>query len=182
VIPTTQTKAREESEAAYSVTQKSSSQPEREAVETRVPRDPNVGAATQSAGCDAAECLGELSPSAMATLRASAAKAQDCYETELKSQPELEGRWTVLLRLLSEPSRDGKPCPVTIEQEGFKASDTFRNCLVEVLGSTQAKATNGCVDVALPLAFVRQEITPPAPTTSERASDTSASGSNPGHQ
>lgn len=156
VTATNQPKAQTETSTDYSVTQLSASQPERG---SRTGRDEPVKLPLEVAqGCDAAECTGELSSAGAALLRESAAKARDCYEQELKEHPELEGRWSVLVRLLSARATDEKPCPMTVEQAGFAASDTFKKCIFDMLGQTSAKATGGCVDVAVPLSFVRQEI------------------------
>jgi hypothetical protein len=160
VTAANQPKAQAQAPADYSVTQLSASQPERAA---GVKRDEPVRLPPEVAqGCDAAECTGELSSAGAALLRESAAKTRDCYEQELKEHPELEGRWSILVRLLSARTKDEKPCPMTVEQAGFTGSEPFKKCLFDVLAQTSAKATGGCVDVAVPLSFVRQEVEAPA--------------------
>lgn len=163
--------------ADYSLTQLSASQPERGGRKPDAKSEPLEVAppAVPTQGCDAAECTGDLPAVALAQLRAAAAKSEDCYEKELKEHPQLEGKWTVLLRLTSDRAPGAKLCPMTIERAGFEASDAFRKCLFGVLEQTQAKSVNGCVDVALPLSFVRQEIEVPAATSEAGGAPSSSS-------
>lgn len=104
--------------------------------------------------CDVELCEGELSATAIAALRATAAKANDCYESALKEQNQLEGKMMVRLRLAA----GREPCEATIEQSSFAAPEAFSRCVLERLRQTEARPRSGCVDVALPLSFVRQEV------------------------
>lgn len=104
--------------------------------------------------CDVELCDGELEPSAILELRTSAEKAYDCYEQELKEQNQLEGKMMVRLRLAA----GREPCEIRIEEGALTGSDTFRTCVTERLRQTQARPTSGCIDVALPLSFVRKEV------------------------
>lgn len=106
------------------------------------------------ARCDVELCEGELSATAIAALRATAAKANDCYETALKDQNQLEGKMMVRLRLAA----GREPCDARIEQSSFTVPETFSRCVIERLLQTEARPQSGCVDVALPLSFVRQEV------------------------
>jgi hypothetical protein len=99
-----------------------------------------------------------LDDSAVKELRTTATRAEECYERELKDNAQLEGKLTVLVRLPGPLAKGRGMCPARIEGRGLAASETFKTCLVELFGNTKARATNGCVDVALPLAFVRKEI------------------------
>jgi len=104
--------------------------------------------------CDAELCEGDLSAAAIAKLRASAAKTDDCYEVELKEQTQLEGRMTVRLRLAA----GREPCDIRIDSGAQLGSEAFRRCVIERLGETEARPEAGCIDVVLPLSFVRQEV------------------------
>jgi hypothetical protein len=90
-------------------------------------------------------------------LRATAQKVQDCYERELKDQNQLEGKLMARLRL----AKGREPCEVRVEKGGMSGSETFVKCVVERLRETKARPESGCVDVALPLTFVRQEVEAP---------------------
>lgn len=139
------------SDAEYSLTQSSASAPARGSCRgSDCVEAPQVAPAR----CDVEECAGELGPAAIAELRATAAKANDCYESALKDQNQLEGRLLVRLRLAA--GRD--PCEIRIEQKSFDAPEALTQCVLARLRATEARPRSGCVDVALPLAFVRQEI------------------------
>lgn len=104
--------------------------------------------------CDVDLCEGELTPAAITELRASAEKANDCYERELKTQNQLEGKMLVRLRLAA----GREPCDVRIEQSSVKGSEDFNHCVLDRLRRTAARPSSECVDVALPLSFVRKEV------------------------
>jgi hypothetical protein len=146
----------------YSVTQLSASQPDRASRDASESSSTVASVVTPAESCDTEECTGELSSSAAANLREAAAKTRDCYEQELKDHPDVEGRWTVLVRVLSDRSKNAPKCPLTIEKAGFSGSEAFKQCLNRVMTQTEATAIHGCVDVALPLSFVRQEVEAPA--------------------
>lgn len=138
--------------ADYSLTQRSASAPERGRCPGGVCAEPIL---PQAPGrCDVELCEGELAPAAVANLRSSAQSATECYENALKDQNQLEGKMLVRLRLAAAR----EPCDVRIEQRTFEASPSFIECVLERLRKTEAHPDSGCVDVALPLSFVRHEI------------------------
>jgi hypothetical protein len=164
----------------YSVTQFSASRPDRASRDSSNSNSSAVSAVTPVESCDTEECTGELSSNAAASLREAAAKTRDCYEKELKEHPDAEGRWTVLVRLLSDRSKAAPKCPLTIERAGFSGSEAFIQCLNHVMTQTDAKAVHGCVDVALPLSFVRQEVDAPAMGGAPSSTNSTAAGANLG--
>lgn len=135
----------------YSLTQHGQNQPDRTACSGGNCDD---GRPQPPGRCDVDLCEGELSPTAIAELRASAEKANDCYERELKTQNQLEGKMLVRLRLAA----GREPCDVRVEQSSVKGSADFINCVLERLRRTAARPSSECVDVALPLSFVRKEV------------------------
>jgi hypothetical protein len=141
----------------YSLTQRSASRPDRAGCKGAGCSDDSTpnGALGR---CDAEICEGDLSETGIAELRAAAVKASDCYETELKDKHQLEGKMTVRLRLAA----GREPCEIRIEQNSLQASETFAKCVIARLGESRARPSSGCVDLALPLAFVRQEVEAPA--------------------
>jgi hypothetical protein len=142
--------------ADYSLTQRSASQPNRGSCnQTNGCADPQTTDAMTGIGrCDVELCEGELSATALTDLRASAAQARDCYERELKERNRLEGKMLVRLRLAA--GRD--PCEIHVQEAEFAASETFVNCVLLRLRETKARPTAGCIDLVLPLVFVRQEV------------------------
>jgi hypothetical protein len=146
-----------EGDAEFTLTQKSSSQPNRGQANTAAP-----STLTVDQSCSAESCEGVLPSEAISELKKTAAAASDCYERELKENVELEGKLTMLLRVLDRASPERGPCNVTVESSTFKLPAAFESCLVEVLKKTAARSKQGCVDVALPLSFVRQEVEVPA--------------------
>lgn len=158
--------------AEYSLTQRSASQQNRGACTAANGCVDSVAAAmtTDRASapgrCDVELCEGDLSASAVAELRTTAARAQDCYERELKEKSQLEGKMMVRLRL----AKGREPCEIRVEKSDFAGSESFVKCVVERLRETKSQPNSGCVDLALPLSFVRQEIeaTPDAGTAVSR--------------
>ncbi len=146
--------------AEYSLTQRSASQQNRGTCTAANGCVDSVATATATVmatapgRCDVELCEGDLSASAVAELRAMAAKAQDCYERELKEKNQLEGKMMVRLRL----AKGREPCEIRVEKSDFVGSESFVKCVVERLRETKAQPNSGCVDLALPLSFVRQEV------------------------
>ncbi|HMA97016.1 MAG TPA: hypothetical protein VKP30_30235, partial [Polyangiaceae bacterium] len=134
----------------YSLTQLAQNQPDRATCSGGRCKD-DAAQREVPGRCDLELCEGELAPSAIAELRATAEKANDCYERELKEQNLLEGKMVVRLRLAA----GREPCEVRVEQSSLKGSDNFINCVLDRLRRTEARPTSGCVDIALPLSFVR---------------------------
>lgn len=139
--------------ADFTLTQNSSSKPNRGMSANQEPPKLIV-----DQGCSAESCEGELSAVAVSELKKTAAAATDCYERELKENADLEGKLTLLLRVLDRAYQLQGPCNVQVESATFKLPAAFEACVVEVLKKTGARSTQGCVDVALPLAFVRQVV------------------------
>lgn len=141
------------SDAEYSLTQQSASHPDRGAC--RGGRCDDTATTTNVLGrCDVESCEGELTPTAISELRATAAKTNDCYERELKDQNQLEGKMMVRLRLAA----GREPCEIRVEQSSISGSETFLTCVTDRLRQTEAHPSSGCIDVALPLSFVRKEV------------------------
>jgi hypothetical protein len=143
--------------ADYALTQQSASRPDRTpCTEHNGCGEQKVAGETNQAPgrCDVELCEGDLSPTAVADLRAAAAKTRECYERELKEHPELEGKMMAHLRL----AYGREPCEVHVEAGSLKVSESFVKCVVDQLRETRARPSSGCVDLALPLAFVRQEV------------------------
>jgi hypothetical protein len=141
-----------EGDSPYALTQHSASQP------SRGSGGPTVAPVLAMGRCDVESCDGNLSPAAVAELRVTASKARDCYERELKENNQLQGKMIVRLRL----ALGRAPCEIHIEQNTLAASESFAPCVIERLRETSARPDSGCVDLALPLTFVRQEVdTPP---------------------
>jgi len=140
----------------YSLTQRSASQPNRGActssngcIQAAAP-----GLVATPGRCDAESCDGDLSASGVAELRVAAQKAQDCYEAALKDQNQLEGKMLVRLRL----AKGRQPCEVRVEKGPLSSSEPFVKCVIERLRETTVQPDSGCIDVALPLTFVRKEV------------------------
>ncbi|MGC4068544.1 MAG: hypothetical protein QM784_28620 [Polyangiaceae bacterium] len=146
----------------YSLTRKSSSTPERQGNAQPQPSPLESRSSSLEQECDARDCEGTLDEVAVKELRATAAHAEECYERELKDNAQLEGKLTVLVRLPGPSAKVPGACPARIEGRGegrgFAASEAFKTCLVELFRNTKARAAEGCVDVALPLSFVRKEV------------------------
>jgi hypothetical protein len=106
--------------------------------------------------CDVELCEGDLSSADVADLRATAARTRECYERELEANRELEGKVMAHLRL----AHGREPCEVRLEINSLKVSESFVKCVVERLRETRARPSSGCIDLALPLALVRQEVDP----------------------
>jgi hypothetical protein len=142
--------------ADYSLTQRSASQQNRgtcTAANGCVDSAATAMVATPGQ-CNVELCEGDLSASAVAELRMTAGKAQDCYERELKEKHQLEGKMMVRLRL----AKGREPCEIRVEKSDFAGSESFVKCVVERLRETRTQPNSGCIDLALPLSFVRQEV------------------------
>jgi hypothetical protein len=142
--------------AEFSLTQRSASQPNRGACTAANGCVDGTGTASGATPgrCDVELCEGDLSASAVSDLRATAQKAQDCYERELKEKNQLEGKMMVRLRL----AKGREPCEIRVEKSELSGSEAFVKCVVERLRETKAQPNSGCIDIALPLSFVRQEV------------------------
>ena len=118
--------------------------------------------------CDAESCNGDLSAQTIAELRAAANDTKDCYERELKDNPKLEGKLAVRMRLAE--GRD--VCEIGLDNSSLSGSETFMACITERLRQVRARPDSGCVDIVLPLSFVRHEIDAPAGTGAAGAAST----------
>ncbi|HEY5959060.1 MAG TPA: hypothetical protein VIV60_21020 [Polyangiaceae bacterium] len=114
-----------------------------------------------ASNCEAELCEGELTQQGIADLRAAAAKAEDCYEAELRAyerekldHQKLEGHLLLRIRLAAGE----KPCSIGIERKDFDPSERFANCVFDKLRQTAVRPISGCIDLALPLVFVRKEV------------------------
>lgn len=166
----------------YALTQGSASQPDRGncrdskqcAGQATAPPAPVVPS------CDAEDCEGELPQAAIAELRQTAAGLQDCYEKELRrferekldTKP-LEGRVQFLLRLAATQP----VCSAKVERGDFELSEGFTACAMGRLKATLARPISGCVDIALPVVFVKKEVDklPEDQAAPERGSSQNAS-------
>ena len=104
--------------------------------------------------CAADACVGSLPERAISQIRDRAAKTQDCFETALKQSQDLQGRLVMALRLA--PS--GHLCRAQIINSELGKRPEFESCLVETMNIAYSAPTNGCVDLNLPLNFVRKEV------------------------
>jgi len=99
-------------------------------------------------------CNGSLPERAILEIRDRAAKTQDCFETALKQNQDLEGRLVLALRLA--PS--GHLCRAQVVQSELGKRPEFESCLVRTMNVAYSAPGDGCVDLNLPLNFVRKEV------------------------
>jgi len=133
---------------------------------------PDTPETATNQGCDAAECEGDLTANARQQVTQAIAGVRECYEAELKDNSTLEGRISLLIRLPGDKAKQPGPCVPKIESAAFKLSDGFSRCIVATLGKVQARGKDGCVDVAIPLNLVREEVEAPAKPNDPNAKST----------
>jgi hypothetical protein len=98
-------------------------------------------------------CGGSLPPALMAELRAIAGQTRACYDRALKTNPELEGRLAVALRVLE----DGRACPAELADDSLNGDNEFERCLVDTFARAYPAPREGCVNTVVPLNFkIRQ--------------------------
>jgi hypothetical protein len=98
-------------------------------------------------------CDGSLPPALMAELRAIAAQTRACYDRALKTNPQLEGRLAVALRVLE----DGRACRAELADDSLNGDDEFERCLVDTFARAYPAPREGCVNTVVPLNFkIRQ--------------------------
>ena len=98
-------------------------------------------------------CGGSLPPALMAELRAIAGQTRACYDRALKTNPKLEGRLAVALRVLE----DGRACPAELADDSLNGDDEFERCLVDTFARSYPAPREGCVNTVVPLNFkIRQ--------------------------
>lgn len=102
-----------------------------------------------------------MSQVAIVELRQAAEQLQDCYEKELRrfereklDHQKLEGRVLVQIRIAAGQ----KVCSASIERSEFDLSADLQACILQKLRGISVRPDSGCVDIALPLAFVRKEV------------------------
>jgi hypothetical protein len=116
---------------------------------------------TLASNCAAESCDGELTQQGIAELRATAAQTEQCYEAELRAyerdkldHQQLQGHVLLRLRLAAGQTL----CSVEVERADFKPSERFANCIFAKMREATVRPISGCIDVALPLAFVCKEV------------------------
>ena len=105
--------------------------------------------------CELPQCTGDATAALVDAIRARAAKARTCYEQALRATPKVAGRLVVEMRVTHE----GKGCPMHVITNELADSATLLPCVQAVMEqNSYPKASQGCVDLQLPLRFVPQFI------------------------
>ena len=138
------------------VTVQSASRPNRSATADDPGRDVAKQLLTPVSDCDVTMCTGDAPSQLIASIRARAGEARSCYEESLKSDSSLKGRVRVALRV----TREGKTCPIKLEENELAASTTLLPCLRALLEQSYPRPLGGCVDMSLPLKFVPEFVEP----------------------
>jgi hypothetical protein len=98
-------------------------------------------------GCPAV-CRGSLGPEAAEAIRREVTKVRRCYDRQLKTDPEIQGRMLVELLVLE----DGAVCSLrAIENE--IDSPALLSCVLAFFQSIRIEPENGCVTLRVPLLF-----------------------------
>lgn len=105
--------------------------------------------ATTGFGCEQ-HCNGGVGQVLAAALRERAQAARTCYENALKKDPSLAGRLVVGLQLAD----DGSVCASRLVKDTLKSPEVASCIRGLFVGQRFPAPTAGCVNVALPLAFV----------------------------
>lgn len=98
----------------------------------------------------ASPCEGSAPPALRSALSASASAARGCYERALRTDPTLEGRMTVAVRVAS----NGSVCSASIANSTLRSSQV-NSCVTGLFtGKRFPAVTEGrCADVHVPLSF-----------------------------
>lgn len=100
------------------------------------------------AGCED-DCGGSAGPELVEDLKRTAKQAELCYLRALDRRPKLSGKFVVGLQL----SRTGGVCGARVLTDELKDPE-LRACVIDLFRDVHyAAPTDGCIDVAVPLAF-----------------------------
>jgi hypothetical protein len=105
--------------------------------------------------CELPQCIGDAPEALVNAIRTRATQARACYERALKSTPKIAGRLVILMRVTHE----GKSCPLHVTTNELADSDSLLPCVRAVMEQeSYPRASQGCVDLQLPLRFVPEFI------------------------
>ena len=98
-------------------------------------------------GCGASSC-GTPAPAMRGELQARAGNARGCYERALRTNPNLQGRVVVAIRVDST----GSVCSASVAQDSVGGD--VANCILPMFRAGKFSApTGGCADATVPLNF-----------------------------
>lgn len=100
------------------------------------------------AGCEE-DCAGSAGPELVADLNRTAKQAELCYLRALDRRPKLAGKFVVGLQL----SPTGGVCAARVLTDELRDAE-LHACVIDLFRDVHyAAPTQGCIDVAVPLAF-----------------------------
>ncbi len=115
---------------------------------------PGAGGATPTEGRGPAGCSGECTGSADAglrdALRLRGASAKGCYNKALRSNPTLQGKMTIAVRV----SPTGTACSASVASDSLGDASVSSCILQQFRAGSYPKPKGGCVNVQVPLNFV----------------------------
>lgn len=107
-----------------------------------------MNAAQADANCDG-RCQGKPGVALAPAIQAAAAQARRCYNAALRSDPTVEGRVEVALRVAS----DGTLCSSRVASS--QVPDEMNRCILDVFAQARFPGpSGGCVDVNVPFSFM----------------------------
>lgn len=100
-------------------------------------------------GCNGA-CTGSADSGLRDALRVRGASAKGCYNKALRSNPTLQGKMTVAIRV----SPTGTACSASVASDSLGDASVSSCILQQFRAGSYPKPKGGCVDVQVPLNFV----------------------------
>lgn len=100
-------------------------------------------------GCSGA-CTGNADASLRNALRLRGASARGCYNKALRSNPTLQGKMTIAVRV----SPAGTACSASVASDSLGDASVSSCILQQFRSGSYPKPNGGCVDVQVPLNFV----------------------------
>lgn len=117
---------------------------------TSVPGAPATPSETRGpSGCSGA-CTGNADAALRNALRLRGASARGCYNKALRSNPTLQGKMTVAVRV----SPTGTACSASVASDSLGDASVSSCILQQFRSGSYPKPSGGCVDVQVPLNFV----------------------------
>lgn len=127
--------------------------PEEEIVEEKKDDAVAAGPSTKPSGptgCSGT-CSGQVTPELSGALSSRGAMARGCYNTALRRNPTLEGKFTVNVRI----SPNGTVCGVSSSNDTMGDASVTSCAIAKYQGAKFPAPQGGCIDTAVPLNFTK---------------------------
>jgi len=125
---------------------------EEEEKEEPKPAQAGVGQPKGPAGCSG-ECAGTMTPGLQSALASRGSLARSCYNNALRTNPNLEGKMTINVRL----SPTGTVCSASVSNNALGDQAVAACAVAKFRAGSFPPPEGGCINAAVPLNFTPQK-------------------------